>query len=221
MKSVIYTVTDKNGNDQTTFQATPRMILYAITASKHPTLVEDELCDLIGIHRRSIKRWKELYDRPKQDKNYFSDWLEEFTDANTNVDEQKKAVLEAVGMINATQGNFQFWREMARTQGVIKEEPKNTSITINTDFSQIAIGANFDEARRALLRSTQGVELPRTAPVAPVIEHQQPQGVGSGASGVQEEPVAVHDTLGSNRGHAKRGRSVPIVPSKKAPSNSH
>lgn len=221
MKPVIYTTTTKSGDKETVLNPTPRMLLYAITWAKDLTRVEDEVCDAIGIHRRSIKRWKELYDQPKQQRNYFSEWLEDTVESLANTDEQKKSILEAVGMIEATQGGYQFWRDMSRTYGAIKEEVKSTSITINTDFSQIAIGANFDEARRALLKSTQGVELPRTAPVAPIIEHQQPQGVGGGTGGVQEEPVAVLDPLATNGRYAKRGRAVPIIPSKKTPSDSH
>jgi hypothetical protein len=197
------------------------MILYAITASKHPHLVEDELCDLIGIHRRSVKRWKELYDSPEQKKNYFSDWLEEFVDANTNIDEHKKAVLEAVGMINATQGNFQFWREMARTQGVIKEEPKNTSITINTDFSQIAIGADFDEARRKMLENLRGVVVEGRPRVANDPKPGEREGSGVGASEMQDRSLVLPDTLGTNRRRSTEREHFSAVPAKRSPKNTN
>lgn len=177
---------------------------------------------MLGLHVRTIKRWKELYDEPKAEENYFSRWLEEAIDIHAATDDHKKTILEAVGMVNAVNGNFQFWREMARTQGVIKEEPKNTSITINTDFSQIAIGANFDEARRQILRDATGVELPRGTTVAPTLElRQEHKSDGDGTSGLQGIPLEVPNPLDSNGKRAKRSSAVSILPPKDPSRTNH
>jgi len=222
MNPVLEEVIQKDGSTKVVFSATPRMLLYAITWAQDLTRIENEVCDKIGIHRRSIKRWKELYDTPKQARNYFSNWLEETVEALANTDEQKKAVLEAVGMIEATQGKYQFWRDMSRTYGAIKEETKATSITINTDFSQIAIGANFDEARRKILRDATGVELPRGTPVAPTLEpRQEHKGDGDGASGLQSITLEVPNPLDSNGKRSKRGGTISILSPKIPPRTDH
>lgn len=208
MKPVIEKTIAKDGSVLIRFNATPKMVLAAITIAQSPHLSEEEVCESLRMDKRSFSRWRSLYG------SAFNDWLDEALDIHSPEETHKKKILEAVGMINAVQGNYQFWRDMARTNGVIKEEVKNQSITINTDFSQIAIGADFNETRRALLKQLTGVEYAGEPRMAETTLIGQRESTGSGTRDVQSQPVVLDDSLGSNRRRPRERPAVSKLPSK-------
>lgn len=146
---------DKNGGEEVVFSPSARMILFSVHKARN--LSDDEACDKAGIDRQLPSRWATKYG------SYYTDWLSEACDQDTSDD---AAVLERVGMVNALQGNFQFWREMAKTKGVIKEEQPKAGLTLNTDFTVIlqASGGNLEAARAQLMEELRGIKRPATMP---------------------------------------------------------
>lgn len=150
MKPVLREVTDKNGNVEMVFSPTALMVLYSINRAKNPGLSSAEVCRMTKIDPGLPGKWAAKYG------THFTNWLEEALDAQTDDD---AAVLERVGMIQAVQsGNFQFWREMARAKGVIKDEQPKKGLTINTDFTVIMqeSGGNLELARQKMLAAVRG-----------------------------------------------------------------
>lgn len=202
MKPVLRTVIDKNGGEETVFAPTAQMILYSIYRAENPGMGTSEVCKMAGIAPSMPGKWAAKYS------HHFMNWIEEALDANVNDDAK---VLERIGMINATQGNFQFWREMARTKGVIKEEAPKRGLTLNTDFTVIlaAVGGDFNAARQHILSAHRGVEHQGDAGLVHLTSSGEHPGAGAGASPVQREPVAVSNPLGANRRRAKRQEPIP------------
>lgn len=186
------------------------MILYSIHRAKNQGLSDREVCIKAGIDEQLPMRWKVKYG------TYFIDWLEEAIDQEGGDD---AAVLERVGMMQAVQGgNFQYWREMARTKGVIKDELPKASLTINTDFTVImqATGGNLDAARQQLLSAARGLAIPDGSRVViPIVignEQGKHSGEGAGASPLQARPVEMANALGTDRGRPEQGAPIPAVP---------
>lgn len=204
MKPVLQTVIDKNGNSEQVFRPTAKMILYSIYRAENPGAGTSEVCRMAGVDPVMPGRWAAKYG------SHFMNWIEEALDAQTNDDAK---VLERVGMIQASQGNFQFWREMARTKGVIKEEQPKRGITLNTDFTVVlaAVGGNFDAARQQILSAHRGVEYKGEPGVVVVASGGQRNSAGDGASAVQGQPVAVPNALGTNGGCTKQRKPVPAI----------
>lgn len=197
MKPVLYRVVDKNGDEIVTFHPTSKMMIYALRKARSPGAPETELCASCGIEPSSPRKWKEKYG------SYFSEWLEEFMELESGQDHE---LLEAVGMAQALQGgNFQYWREMARMKGVLKDEIKPSHITINTDFSQILIasGGNLEAARERLLASARGLEFKEGVRVVDALELREPASAGDGAIEVQDESMALAHALGGDRGRSE------------------
>ena len=213
MKQVLQEVTDKNGNISIKFNATAKMILFAIGKAKNPSWSDNEVLDDIGIHRNSLSQWKTKYG------SHFTSFIEEMID---NFAPDKGAeLLEAVGMVNALQGNYNFWKDLAKTRGVIKEDAKSVSLTINTSFEHISLG-DFNEQRARLLSELRGVGVSGKSGVAePVtIEHKASgKGPGNRAGKVQTRSVAFLDTLGSDRRCNGTTESIPAVSQQEAPTS--
>lgn len=205
MKPVIEEVITKDGDVITRFSATGRMWIFARFKALEPGLTDEEIAKKCDFSHSIIYTWKKKYGP------HFASWLEEAVDMFSN--EHGAAMLEAVGMAQALQpNNFQYWREMARTKGVIKDEVKTQNITINTDFSAIIAGGDFDDARRRLLSEIRGVGYTREPRVVDVTPPGQREGSGDRAGQVQGEPVALADPLGDDGGRAERRASLPAVP---------
>lgn len=140
----------KSGEVITRFEPSGNQLLFAMNKAKNPHLSEEEVCDMMHMARRNLTAWKTKYG------SHFLEWLEEAVDTFGN--DQEAKMLEAVGMMQALKSNnYQYWRDMARTKGVIKEEVKTQNITINTDFSQILIG-DVKTARERILQELRGVK---------------------------------------------------------------
>lgn len=209
MKPVLRTVIDKNGAEETVFEPTSKMILYAIKKAKNQHLCDSEVCGLAKIDPQLPNRWEVKYG------SYFRDWLEEAMDMEV---EDEAEVLHAVGMMQAVRpGNFQYWREMARTKGVIKEEQPKIGLTLNTDFTVVmaAVGGDFNAARARILQDLRGVGDAGGSRVALPLEPGYAggdPGPGAGTSQVQERPVALAHALGANGGRAEHREPVSAVP---------
>lgn len=203
MKPVLETVIDKNGAESQRFSPTGRMILFAISRAKNPTFTDNECAADVGVMPATVSGWKSKYG------SFFGSWLEEMIDQH--MPDKEAEMLHAVGMVEAMQGNFNFWKEMARTKGVIKEESKPLHITINTDFSHVAIG-DFDEQRARLLSELRGVGQSGKSRVAlPLTVEHAGGGAGAGdrAGPVQEGSLALANSLGTDRGQPRTRKSVP------------
>lgn len=214
MKPVLREVVDKNGNTEMVFTPTARMVLYSIHKGRFPGLSDSEVCDKAGLDRELPARWEKKYG------SYFTDWLTEAVDMDSGDD---AAVLERVGMMQAAQpGNFQYWREMARTKGVIKDEQPKKGITLNTDFTVVLqnFGGDLAAAKDQLLRAARGLGESGGAGVVEShrLDHQphEPQGAGNRAGAMQGRPVALADSLGADRGRAEQREPVPAVPQRPA-----
>lgn len=158
MKPALRTVIDKNGGEETVFTPTALMVLYSIYKAKNQHLSDGEVCDLAKIDRKLPMRWRVKFG------TYFTDWLEEAMEFESGDDAM---VLERVGMMQAAQpGNFQYWKEMAKTKGVIKEEVPKQALTINTDFAVVlqASGGNLEKAREQLMQELRGIAPPEKKP---------------------------------------------------------
>lgn len=205
MKPVLQTVIDKNGGETTVFHPTARMILFSVVKSRHPGMSDEEACLEAQLDPQLPARWAGKYG------SYYLDWIEEAIDQGVAADDA--AVLERVGMVNALQGNFQFWREMARTKGVIKEELPSKGITINTDFTVVlaAVGGDVHAARARLLQAARGLGDPGGSGMASPLSLGQPAGAGARAGELQARPVEMAHALGANRGRAEQGPAIPAV----------
>ena len=197
MRPVLETVIGKDGDERTIFSPTAKMMLYAMRKAKSPGMPEGELCASINVEPSTPRKWKEKYG------SYYSEWLEEFMELHVGNDAE---LLEAVGMAQALQsGNYQFWRDLSRMKGVLKDEIKPSHITINTDFSQILIasGGDFEAARERLLAAARGVELGERPRVVDVTKLGEPKSPGDGAAEVQERSMALAHALGADRGRSE------------------
>lgn len=180
------------------------MILYSVKKAKNPHLSDGEACDLAGIDRQLPSRWLAKYG------HHYREWIEEALDHDSADDAE---VLERVGMVNAVQGNYQFWRDMARQKGVIKEEVKEVKISINTDFSALLNGVNGDivEARKRILLKARGVVVPGGPGMAAAAGVGEYPGAGDGAGELQERPLEMANALGTDRGRSERDQPLPAL----------
>jgi len=214
VKPVLERVLDKNGEESVHFHPTARMQLFAIKKSESPGLGDGDIAKEMNIDPQLPRRWAERYGR------HYLEWLEEYVESNVTGNEA--LVLERVGMVQAVQrNNYSFWRDMAKKHGVIKEEVKDTThITINTDFSHIFVGADFNDARRKILDAYRGLGN-KTGPGVVDVAHERLQicegREDSGVGSMQDGPVEVVNPLGEDRGHAEQGEPVPAVPRKSTP----
>lgn len=181
------------------------MILFSIFKAENPGKSEDELCELAGIDPQLPSRWARKYG------TLYLEWLDEAEDQSV-LDDAK--VLERVGMMQAVQpGNYQYWRDMAKSKGVIKEEVREQKITINTDFSAILLaGGSFDEARARILETHRGMGNAIGSGMAAPPRVGEPEGAGVGARPLQARPVALAHALGADGGRAEQREPLPAVP---------
>lgn len=150
----------------------------------------------------------------------YLDWLDSAVDGECG--QEDAAVLERVGMINATQkGGYSYWKDMARKHGVIKDEVKETKVTINTDFTAILAMGDLDAARRRILQELRGVEFEGGSGVVDVTPIRELEGARSGTSQVQEGSMVLAHPLGSDRGRSEQGASLPALSQQDSPASSY
>jgi hypothetical protein len=209
MKPVLRIVVDKNGAEEEVFTPSARMVLYSIFKAEAPGEDDAELCRKAGIDSQLPGRWRMKFG------SHFINWLEEAMDMNVG-DEAK--VLERVGMMQAVQpGNYQYWRDMARSKGVIKEAAPVAALTLNTNFTAILqlVGGDLNAARAKLLEATRGLAHGSGSALAePAIGGGAGSNTGEGdrARHVQGEPLEMAHSLGSDRGRPEQRASVSAVP---------
>jgi len=215
VKQALRVVIDKNGAQETIFQPTGLMMQFGIMKARDQAASDFQICQRLDINFSTFSRWRTKYG------SYFTDWLEEFIEMQMG---DHSALLEAKGMEMALQdGNFQYWREMARTKGVIKDDVKPASITINTDFTAIiaAAGGDLNAARARILQETRGLAQPGAAVVAPPAPQREQASPAARASDVQGGSLEVDNSLGEDRGHPEQGEPIPAVPRRHAPSSNY
>lgn len=205
MSNVLEETIAKDGSVLVRFNPTAKMIVYAMFRAKNQDKTEAEVCELAKISPQALSRWRSQYG------SHFITWLEEEIELHQQGNEA--AVLEAVGMSQALRkNNYQYWRDMARKHGVIQDEVKTQNITINTDFSAISIGGDFEQQRRRILQEALGLADTGGDQVAIPAPSRKPESKGSRTSALPEITLEVSDSLGSDRGLAEQGTPVPAVP---------
>ena len=208
MKPILRRVIDKNGAEETIFTPSPMMVQFSLYKAEMPGATCAEVCASAGIDPQNPGRWASKYG------SHFLIWLEEAVE-HCGIDDAR--VLYRVGMAQAMQpGNYQYFRDFARTLGIIKDEVKVQNITINTDFSQILIacGGDLERARSELLQKARGVVIQARPGVALPIDVGQPGGgggAGDRVSQLQGESMALDDSLGADGGCATEGKPVPAI----------
>lgn len=205
MKPVVHIVLDKNGQEREEFTPTAHMIVFAQHKARFPHLSDSECCKEIGLRKETYNNWCNRYGAR------FSNWLFECMDMF--VDDKKAQLLEAVGMIKATQGEYQFWRDMARTHNVIKEEAKNeVKIAIGTtDFSSLS-GKDLEYERERLLAEVRGLDAPRRSEVADGASEGEHEGMGDRVSSLPEECLVLSDSLVPDGERAERDEPKATIP---------
>lgn len=196
------------------FTPSARMIIWAQYKCANMHLSEKEVSQGIGIQHSTFKGWEEKYTP------HFQIWLEESYDQFSDYNDKKVSLLEAVGMVEALQGNFQYWKEMSRTYGVIKDEAKN-DIKLNFigDFSRL-LDKDLDNAQDRLLSELSSVAVPKGQRMVKSSTEGNSGGLGDRISQMQEECVVLPDSLDSDGGCSEQGSSIPALPEQAAPTSS-
>lgn len=212
MKSVRHVVIDKNGGEQVSFNPTGHMVLFAIEKAKAPGEGDPELARRAGISPSQPAAWAKKYG------TMYLAWLEEFIEASHF--SRQAEVLEAVGMIHATQGQYAYWKDLAKKHGVIADEVKEVRVTLNTDFNIVLAQGDLADARRRILQEVRGLGepgKPRVVDVTPPKDTTSPEGAGSGAGDMQGRSVALPPPLVRDGGQPERGTPVPAVSKRDTP----
>lgn len=212
MKPVRELIIGKSGEETIRFNPTGHQILFAIEKAKAPGESDYELAKRAGVDAANPSKWAKKYGQ------LYLEWLEEFVEASHF--SKQAEILEAVGMVHATQGQYSYWKDMARKHGVIQDEAKTLALTVNTDFTQILIGDPL-EARRRILQEARGVVVQGGVGVAAPSGIGEQTSPGSGAGNVQDGPVEVLNALDTNRRQSEFRESVPVIPAKTSPSGSN
>lgn len=208
MKPVLETIIDKNGGKTIRFNPSARMILFLAEKGKNPHMTDEEVLEKLGIDTHSARRWELKYG------HHYTDWYEEMLDQHLDSSDQR--VLDMVGMVEAVQGNFNFWKEMSKIRGLIKEDTKEIKITLNTDFSKFE-GMSFEDYRRGILESTRGVEYSPRPGLAQRAGVGQRQGPGVRTIPVQARSMEIPDPLGEDRGRPERDGPIPALSERTTP----
>lgn len=212
MKPCKEVIIGKSGEETVRFNPSARMVLFAIEKSKAPGDGDGELARRAGIDSETPRMWAKKYGQ------LYVEWLDEFVE--TAGFSREAEVLEAVGMLHATQGNYQFWSQMAKKHGVIADEVKEVRVTLNTDFNIVLAQGDLADARRRILQEVRGLGdpgKPRVVDVTPPKDAAGTQGAGSGAGDMQGRSMALSPPLVRDRGQPERGTPVSAVPQRDTP----
>lgn len=180
------------------FTPNAAMKVFAMTAYCDPEMAgksPEEICRQAGVPLATYKRF--LSYEP-----YWSEWLEERRIQLGG--KNKRAMLEAIGMERAMEGDFQFWKPLAQREGVISNDRLDIGAVLPASLGSFN---NFTEEqltgiRDSLLSGLRSVEDQGSIAMVEGPSGWQPEGSAAGAPAVPEEPVALAAGVGAD---GKRG----------------
>ncbi len=191
---VLQPVFDRNGQQiGIKFYPTPNMRIWVQERVKpeHKGKSDEEVARSMGANESYVKYWANRYGE------HFLDWYEiELERAISPI----KALLHAVGIEKALEGDFQYWKELSRTWGVISAEQVEQKISVSRAADQYdnLTEEQLIERQKKLIRQAQSLEHERTDDVA---GESSVGGQGSSSNGsgdVQEGLLANIDAMVRN-----------------------
>lgn len=147
-------------------------------------------------HKYHIQPKHRLWDEKIGERTPFLDWWEEELETQgANV----VGMLRAIGMNKAIE-SFPHWKEMARTEGVIKPEQieqKNYIIPVDLSRYDDYTDIDIERAKKRLMDSLRGVEDSGRVGMAPDIAERS-ESTTDRVDEVQEGPVVLSNSLGQD-----------------------
>lgn len=199
---------DRNGELlRVDFYPTADMLRYA---SARSSLANEKKSDRdlileLGIPVKAFNSWEPTYG------NHFREWLYWFME---NLRAPVRDALFGVGLDRAMRGEYNFWKDMARTVGAISTEKQDIKLIVSRGVDELSnlTAAELEAEQRKLLGELTGVS------VAAAPQAEGPEGRLGGDSVMQAEPVAVPVSVGSDGGLSGPTESVQTVPPETPPS---
>lgn len=122
----------------------------------------EEILEQCGVTESEWKRWwsegKFLEEKEGRtvERNYFEEWWDSALQIKSG---EEREMLRQVGLQKALDGNFNFWKEMARTYGSVTEEPaEGPKKAIPFNLPTNATPEQLRDARQKLLESHRAVD---------------------------------------------------------------
>lgn len=151
-----------------------------------------------------ITDWKRWFDPG------FSEW---YADAIYAQGSPLRSLLEQIGRENAYKGDYNFWRDLARTHGVISNETVEHKINIGqfTKGLENLSDAELEKRANSMLSASRGVENQGTIDLAGTIDIGGQAGDGDRVGEMQEKPVVLAEPRGDGKPKEPRepGPAVP------------
>lgn len=123
---------DRNGNlTKTDFYPSADQLRYAAARSslKNEQKSDKELLKELSIPQNSLNKWETEYG------NHFREWLYWYIE---NTRGPIRDALFAFGLDQAFRGNYNFWKDVARTAGAISSEKVELKATITKGVDELA-----------------------------------------------------------------------------------
>lgn len=181
---------DRNGGlVRTEFIPTADQIRYAAARSSlaNEKKSDSELLKELGISKGAIQRWMNEYDP------HYSQWLYWFME---NLRAPIRDALAGIGLDRAMRGEYNFWKDMARTHGAISSDKQEIKLTVSRGVDELAslTPEQLEAEQHRLIGELTGTS------VAPPPEAEGPESSVLGTSPLQEGPVALPLPVGSDGG---------------------
>lgn len=191
------------------FNPTGSMYRFAMERAKPENLgLENKaIIQRLGLSEHTINGWTTKYGE------HFTEWLH---DALETFSQPIQNSLAGVGYLEAMRGGsqgFPYWKELARTYGVIKNEAIDVNI-VDQKIRKLndLTPEQLEIERNALLASLREMEDDGGPPLAEATEGRQPGSPGGGDRQLPKGPVGVDDAVGDDGGHPQQKQAVPAVP---------
>ncbi len=147
----------------------------------------------VGWKRDLVNDWFEKHG------DLFMEWLE---DAMMVASRPIKDLLTQVGNERAMGADgFQYWKELARTHGVISAEKTETELSVGalTRGLDKLTPAELSQRANAMLSQARTLEHSDNASLAGAVDDERPRGDSDGAGALQVRPVALPDASRDDR----------------------
>lgn len=191
-KSKFYEVNDEG---EVVFKPNARMQLFAAYWFCHPqykSYSSEELCKELGYKQGTFENWCHKFDPD------FTEWIEEQRAIFRGRENAKKAILEFVGMNEASKGDFQYWKLLAQREKVISPDQVTHNFRLNLESMNDLDESQIQHHADSLLQSIISLEDQGGVDLAEGISEQQPESGEGGAIDVPFEPVEISDEMGNN-----------------------
>lgn len=190
------------------FNPTGSMYRFAMERAKPENLgLENKIIlQRVGLSEAMINSWTHQYGE------HFTEWLH---DALETFAQPIQNSLAGVGYLEAMRGGpqgFPYWKELARTYGVIKNEAIDVNIVSDKARKLNDLTPEqLEQERSALLASLREMEDEGGSGMAQATEERQPGSTGHGDSPRQEGPVGLDNAMGDDGGHTQQDPALSAV----------